>query len=92
MSVWPTRSCAEDDQTKGESRALLPSGFDVRDAIFPAHVRWTQVAKRHDMALSALRRTLDDTHDQVCEPASTYAIAVASMALPHAGRRRALGA
>ena len=24
------------------------------------------------MALSALRRTLDDTHDQVCDPASTF--------------------
>ena len=68
----------------------------MRDQCFPAHVRWTQVAKRHDMALSALRRTLDDTHDQVWGDPDVASMAwrphaVDAVAI-HAGRRRALGA
>ena len=83
--------------TKGESRAL-PSAPMMRDQCLPRSCSMDiQVAKRHDMALSALRRTLDDTHDQARGAASQT---VASMAWRrhavdaiaiHAGRRRALG-
>ena len=64
----------EDDQQKA-SRGASRGSDDERSAFYPAHVRWTQVAKRHDMALSALRRTLDDTHDQVCDPAPVRSMA-----------------
>merc|ERR1711871_1143021 len=49
---------------KGESRAL-PAALMTREQCLPRSCSMDiQVAKRHDMALSALRRTLDDTHDQ----------------------------
>ena len=90
--AYGRRGHARRTTTERRVASASPSGLWREIDVDPAHLWLIQVAKRHDMALSALRRTLDDTHDQVCVPASTYAIAVASMALPHAGRRRALGA